>query len=239
MRKKQYGLWHDISWNTYNRLARYVGAALISMGLEKQDTVSIIGDNCPEWIIINMGVQFAGAVTTGIYATNAWPQVAYVNQNSEAKFFFVENEEQLDKWLQFKETVPHLKKVIVWDLKGLREFKDTMVITYDELLEVGRVEIEKSPDILEQRLNTIQADDICMLIYTSGTTGPSKGSVMPHNYALWTEFDGNDVWVGTSKGLARAVGEGYYPRLRKVEETRPSLNPACANLGLRFTQRLT
>jgi len=38
---------------------------------------------------------------------------------------------------------------------------------------------------------------------------------VPHNYVLWAEFDGKDVWVGTSKGLARAVGEGYYPRLRK------------------------
>lgn len=36
---------------------------------------------------------------------------------------------------------------------------------------------------------------------------------VPHNYVLWAEFDGNDVWVGTSKGLARAIGEGYYPRL--------------------------
>ena len=37
---------------------------------------------------------------------------------------------------------------------------------------------------------------------------------IPHNYALWTEFDGNDVWVGTSKGLGWAIGEGYYPGLR-------------------------
>lgn len=36
---------------------------------------------------------------------------------------------------------------------------------------------------------------------------------LPHNYALWVEFDGNDVWVGTSKGLGRAIGEGYYPGL--------------------------
>ena len=38
---------------------------------------------------------------------------------------------------------------------------------------------------------------------------------LPHNYVLWADFDGDDVWVATSKGLARAVGEGYYPRLRK------------------------
>lgn len=37
---------------------------------------------------------------------------------------------------------------------------------------------------------------------------------LPHNYALWVEFDGDDVWIGTSKGLGWAIGEGYYPGLR-------------------------
>ncbi|HUT89703.1 MAG TPA: hypothetical protein VMY37_09415 [Thermoguttaceae bacterium] len=41
---------------------------------------------------------------------------------------------------------------------------------------------------------------------------------IPHNYVLWAEFDGNDAWVGTSKGLARAVGDGYYPGLKTPVE---------------------
>ncbi len=46
---------------------------------------------------------------------------------------------------------------------------------------------------------------------------------IPHNYVLWTELDGDDVWVGTSKGLARGIGDGYYPRLK------PSLDLAEAD----------
>jgi len=37
---------------------------------------------------------------------------------------------------------------------------------------------------------------------------------LPHNYALWVDFDGSDAWVGTSKGLAWAIGTGYYGGLR-------------------------
>ena len=37
---------------------------------------------------------------------------------------------------------------------------------------------------------------------------------LPHNYVLWTELDGDDVWIGTSKGLAHGIGEGYCPGLR-------------------------
>ncbi|MEJ2723817.1 MAG: long-chain fatty acid--CoA ligase [Deltaproteobacteria bacterium] len=185
MRQKEYGLWHDISWNEYFRLVTYVGSALISLGLEKGDCASIIGDNCPEWVIIDMAVQCAAGVAVGVYATNAWQQVQYVIENSESKFFFVENEEQLDKWLHFRDSVPHLKKVIVWDLEGLRHFEDPMVMTYDELIEMGREEAERSPQLLEKRMDSLQPDDVSMLIYTSGTTGPPKGAMLTHRNLTW------------------------------------------------------
>ncbi|MGE5839530.1 MAG: AMP-dependent synthetase/ligase [Deltaproteobacteria bacterium] len=185
MRKKEYGIWHDISWNEYYRLVKQVGSALVSLGFQKGDCGSIIGDNCPEWVIADMGIQCAGGVAVGIYATNAWPQVEYVIQNSDSKFFFVENEEQLDKWLNFRDRAPLLKKVIVWDLEGLRHFKDPMVMTFEELLELGRQELEKSPDLLERRMDEVQPEDTSMLIYTSGTTGPPKGAMLSHRNLTW------------------------------------------------------
>jgi len=185
MRKKEYGLWHDISWNDYYRMATYVGAALISMGLEKGDCVSIIGDNCPEWVIIDMGIQCAGGVAVGVYATNAWPQVEYVVENSKSKFFFVENEEQLDKWLNFRERVPVLKKVVVWDLEGLRHFTDPMMMTYEEILEQGKSVVAREPDLVEQQMAEVTPEDLSVLIYTSGTTGPPKGAMLSHRNVAW------------------------------------------------------
>ncbi len=185
MRKKEYGLWHDITWNDYYMQAKYVGSALISMGLGKGDSVSIIGDNCPEWVIIDLGIQCAGGVAVGVYSTNAWPQVEYVVQNSESKFFFVENEEQLDKWLHFRDNAPLLEKVIVWDLEGLRHFEDPMVITYDDILELGRQVVEKEPDLFEKRTNEVTPEDLSVLIYTSGTTGPPKGAMLTHRNVTW------------------------------------------------------
>jgi long-chain acyl-CoA synthetase len=199
MRKKEYGLWHDISWNEYYRRAKYIGSALISMGLERGDCVSIIGDNCPEWVIIDMGVQCAGGVAVGVYSTNAWEQVEYVVGNSDSKFFFVENEEQLDKWLNFRNNVPFLKKLIVWDLEGLRHFEDPMVMTYDDLLDQGRQIVEKEPDLFERRMSEIKPDDVAVLVYTSGTTGPPKGAMLTHKNVTWmawaiTEEDVNPVY---------------------------------------------
>jgi long-chain acyl-CoA synthetase len=185
MRKKEYGLWHDISWKEYHGMAKYVGSALISMGLQKGDCVAIIGDNCPEWAIIDMGIQCAGGVAVGVYSTNAWPQVEFVIQNSESKFFFVENEEQLDKWLHFRDNTPSLKKVVVWDLEGLKHFKDPMVMTHDDLLEMGRQVVEREPNLFESHMAQVTPEDLSVLIYTSGTTGAPKGAMLTHRNVTW------------------------------------------------------
>ena len=182
MRFKEYGLWHDISWDEYYRAAECIGAALIAMGLEKGQCVAIIGDNSPEWVIIDMGVQMAGGISVGIYTTNAWQEVEYVVTHSESVFLFAENEEQLDKWLQFRDNAPLLKKVIVWDTKGLREFHDPLVMTYENLLESGRAQ---PSDTIKKRSRDIAPEDISVLIYTSGTTGPPKGAMLTHRNVTW------------------------------------------------------
>jgi long-chain acyl-CoA synthetase len=185
MRKKEYGLWHDISWNDYYDQVKSIACALMSMGLEKGENAAIIGDNCPEWVYADLGIQCCGAATTGVYATNAWQQVEYVVENSESRFFFVENEEQLDKWLHFRDNVPRLKKVIVWDTEGLRQFKDPMVMTFEALLEMGRRAAAEHPDMFAERIAEIEPDDVSVLIYTSGTTGPPKGAMLTHHNCIW------------------------------------------------------
>lgn len=182
MRYKKLGLWHDITWEQYYEAARNISAALIDMGLEKGACAAIIGDNCPEWVFIDMAIQCAGGVSVGIYTTNAWQEVEYVVANSDSVFLFVENEEQLDKWLNFRDSVPGLKKVIVWDTKGLREFTDPMVISLKQLTEHGK---SLSKNELDRRVEEIRPEDLCVLIYTSGTTGPPKGAMLTHRNVTW------------------------------------------------------
>jgi ligand-binding sensor domain-containing protein len=42
------------------------------------------------------------------------------------------------------------------------------------------------------------------------------GYSVPHTFIICVDFDGNDVWVGTSKGVGHGIGTGYYPRLRST-----------------------
>lgn len=41
------------------------------------------------------------------------------------------------------------------------------------------------------------------------------GLNLPHNYTICADTDGNDVWIGTAKGLAWGIGEDYYPGLKE------------------------
>ncbi len=185
MRRKHLGVWQDITWDDYYDRAEKVGCALIGMGFKKGESACIIGDNSIEWVMADLGIQCAGGVSVGVYATNAWPQVEYVVTHCDARFLFAENEEQLDKWLMFRHNVPLLEKVIVWDTRGLNAFKDPMVMTFDELLEAGKAFRDRHPSLFEERLNMVVPEDPAVLIYTSGTTGPPKGAMLTHRNVTW------------------------------------------------------
>jgi hypothetical protein len=45
------------------------------------------------------------------------------------------------------------------------------------------------------------------------------GFNVPHNFIICADFDGDDVWIGTSKGVGHGIGDGYYPRLRSASDT--------------------
>ena len=185
MRKKEFGLWHDITWNEYHENVNKIACALMAMGLEKGDCAAIIGDNCPEWVYASVAIQCCGAGAAGVYSTNAWQQVEYVVSNADAKFLFAENEEQLDKWLHFRDRTPALKKVIVWDTEGLRQFDDPLVMSFDDLLVLGEKTALENPDMFSNRIARIDPEDLSVLIYTSGTTGPPKGAMLSHRNCVW------------------------------------------------------
>lgn len=180
LRYKRMGLWHDVRWKEYDRMVRGVCLGLVSLGLKPGECVAIIGDNCPEWVYIDLGTLHAGGTTVGVYATSSWEQCQYVVGHSESRFYFVENEEQLDKALRFRETLPRLGKIIVWNLKGLKRFKDPGVMSLEELVHQGWDLEKRDPHLFQERWSRVAPADLARVIYTSGTTGPPKGAMLTH-----------------------------------------------------------
>jgi long-chain acyl-CoA synthetase len=191
-REKDLGIWQSHCWLDYYEKARAIGVALLSLGLERGQPVSILSEDNKEWLYCDLGIAGAGGISNGVYTTDSPEQLAYLINDSESAFLFVENDEQLDKYLTVRDQVPTLKKVIVYDRKGLRDFDDPMVMFLDELYALG----EQIPDAEEQFSTCIaqsQPDDIRMLIYTSGTTGAPKGAMISHRNVLFQLAAGEQV----------------------------------------------
>ena len=194
MREKDLGIWQEISWTEYGERAKLTGLALHTLGLEKGNVVSIASEGMPEWLYADMGIIGAGGISSGIYTTDSAEQVKYLVNDSATKFYFAENEEQLDKILEVRSECPTLKQIIVFDMEGLNEFHDDQVISYEELLKIGEKTNQEKPDLWERLINNVKSSDIAILVYTSGTTGPSKGAMINHENILYSINTGYDIF---------------------------------------------
>ncbi len=188
LRRKYLGTWRDITWGEYLEITRHTCLGLVALGLDKGDRVAVIGENRPEWLFADMGTMCAGGVTVGIYTTSSAEQCEYVVGHSQAKIFIAEDEEQVDKALFFRERTPDLQKIVVIDTKGLRHFSDPMVMTFDELLAMGKKLDREKPSLFQELLDATDPQSMALIIYTSGTTGPPKGAMLSHANIIWTTW---------------------------------------------------
>ncbi|MBY0323227.1 MAG: AMP-binding protein [Reyranella sp.] len=197
-REKDLGIWRATSWREYGERARAAGMGLVKLGLSHGQVVSVLAETVPEWLYVDMGTMAAGGVTNGIYPTDSAKQVEYILNDSSTRFLFVENEEQLDKALEVRERCASLEKIFIFDMEGLADFKDPMVMSFDELLQLGRDYDKTNPDLWEKLINSSRAEELALLVYTSGTTGPPKGAMLSHRNVIF-QLSNADAFIPIEK----------------------------------------
>lgn len=185
LRRKELGVWQDISWSEYLRKVRQVALGLHGLGVRRGDHVAIIGENQPEWLYSALGAMSVGATFVGVYTTNPAVECEYVVGHSESVVYICEDEEQFDKALVFRSRTPKLRKMVVWNMEGLRHFQDPMLMSFDDLLKTGERLDHENPSLFKELVAQGRTEDIAGIIYTSGTTGPPKGALLTHEGYLW------------------------------------------------------
>ena len=184
-REKNLGIWEAHGWDDYYERSKWIGLALIRLGLKRGEVISILSEDNKEWLYFDMAAICVGAIPSGVYTTDSASQLAYLVNDSDSRFLIVENDEQLDKFLEVRNEMPGLAKVIVLDPEGLRDFQDDQVIFLDELYAMGKEEAASDPGRFDAEIDKSRPDDVRMLIYTSGTTGRPKGAMITHSNILF------------------------------------------------------
>jgi long-chain acyl-CoA synthetase len=179
MRDKDFGIWQERTWGRLWDEISTAAHALLALGVEKGDVVSIHSEDRPEWIILDLATVAIRAITTGMYPTNPSAEVQYMLNDSGAEIHFAEDQEQVDKIIGVGSgAVPRVRHVIYAEPRGLRTYTDERLMYWDEFMELGRQHRVENPGAVELLMTTAEPDDIATLIYTSGTTGPPKGAML-------------------------------------------------------------
>ncbi|MGW8303692.1 MAG: AMP-binding protein, partial [Desulfobacterales bacterium] len=249
MRHKHFGVWQPSTWKDYYLNVKHLALGLLSLGFEPGDKVLIIGDNAPPWYYAELAAQANRGVSVGLFSDLPPAEIKTIAENSEASFAVVEGQEQVDKFLQLKDALPGLKKIIYWNYKGLAPYDDDILVGYREVLNLGETYEAENPGCFEQNVEAGRSDDVCAIIYTAGTTGSApKGAVHTYrtlragaDYLLqldpWSEEDNvvpylppvwiNEQWIGIGCHLLSAgilnFAEAPETQQRDSQETGPSI----------------
>jgi len=181
LRRKDFGIWQNYTWEECYQQVKYLCLGLIELGLKPGDKVGLIGDDEPEGFWAEVAIQAAGGILVAMWSDSIPSEVAYVVNHSNAKFVIAEDQEQVDKLLEIKNDVPEVQKIIYWDSKGMRNYDDPVLLNYDGLKKLGAKQDSAQPELFEKMVNKAKGTDISNLIYTSGTTSLPKGAEITHN----------------------------------------------------------
>ncbi|MEN6320961.1 MAG: long-chain fatty acid--CoA ligase [Syntrophaceae bacterium] len=175
---KSGGRYQTISYGEFKDICFRVASGLITRGMQPGDRIAIFSQNRPEWAAADTGALLAGAICSAIYASSLPEEAAFIIQNLDATFLFVEDQVQLEKILAIREKIPSVKEVFVFT-EPFSGSDPAWIFPFSTLLAE-----DATPEVIEKihgLAKTINGEDTMCVIYTSGTTGNPKGVVLTHN----------------------------------------------------------
>ena len=256
MRQKRYGIWEPMTWGKFYENIRAFALGLAQLGLQPEDKVLIIGDNCLEWVVAEFGTIGARGICVGAYQDMLTSEVSYMVEASDAKFVAAGDQEQVDKFIAIWDDIStKVSKVFVWDTRGMSHYlnKYPFLISFHEVLSLGHKVMERNPEKFERDyLDCADPNETVLMLPTSGTTGLPKMAELSHGNFLFLGAALDEVhpahhndevysflpmaWIGEQLNTMRCVCAGYkynFPESSDPLAVRRDMNQLqCTILGM-------
>jgi long-chain acyl-CoA synthetase len=184
LREKRHGIWQPITWSEYEQRVRGFAGGLATLGFERGETIALLGDNRPEWLIAELAAQSLGGSSLGLHPDGTVKEVAHVLAQAQARFVMAADQEQVDKLVELKErgAIDTVSQVIHYDSRGLEGYEQPYLI---EFTDVERSGCQRQPGWWEEQVKQGRPEDVAILCVTAGTTAKPKLAALTHANLLW------------------------------------------------------
>lgn len=180
-----------ITWKAFADTVHRIASHLMAEGVRPGDRVAMLSENRVEMYLFEMAVMCIRAVSVPIFAGYSATHVAYVLNHARPRYVAVSGLHQLEKI--DRERFNWVRKYFCMDFNescgtwGASDFAS--------LLGEGGASTEE----LEERMNSVRPDDLCVVMYTSGTTGPPKGVKLCHSNLISQQKAISLIWDVSEK----------------------------------------
>ena len=173
---------------------RDLSLGLSALGMGPRDRIAIVSESRPEWLLTDLAVISAGAVTVPIYPTLSAAQARYILQDCGARIAVVSTRAQLEKVQEVRHQLPAIEAVILIDQEPADS--SPSVLSFADVMQRGHARMMAEWGTAREfrdAARQVQPSDLATIIYTSGTTGEPKGVMLTHSALVSNMLGGADA----------------------------------------------